>query len=186
MTETRKTYGTGAERSVLDTERFDLVSPIALRRLAATYAEGAAKYSDHNWRKGFPVSSLLNHVLAHLANYQQGVSPDNEDELAHAAWGLFALMEQEVTHPELDDRWQFVAVASPHAVLMAEAGTWSPAGAEAFDGAAARCSVIHVTHTDWKKPARCIHSEGHSGRHQCEAGGIGEIGPYFKRGGQRT
>lgn len=123
----RKTYDSGAERDSLDEVRYDLISPIALRRLAATYAEGARKYSDHNWRKGFPVSSLLNHVLAHLNAYlaredSPGISLRGsvaemreqlaavgfpEDHLAHAAWGLFAIMEQEETHPELDDRWVF-------------------------------------------------------------------------------
>jgi hypothetical protein len=104
---TRQTYETGAERDQLDDVRYDLISPIALRRLAKTYAEGAAKYSDHNWRKGFPVSSLLNHVISHIIDYLEGGNYPYEDDLAHAAWGLFAIMEQQDTHPELDDRWDF-------------------------------------------------------------------------------
>lgn len=104
--EESKQYESGAVRSKLEDERYDLISPYALRRIALTYGEGAKKYSDHNWRKGFPVSSLLNHVLKHLNAYMAGrASP--EDELAHAAWGLMAIMEQEVTHPELDDRFPF-------------------------------------------------------------------------------
>lgn len=105
-TEERKTYDSGAERSKLDDVRFDLISPHALRRIAKTYAEGAKKYSDHNWRKGFPVSSLLNHVLSHITNYMER-RDTGEDELAHAAWGIMAIIEQEYTHPELDDRYQF-------------------------------------------------------------------------------
>lgn len=103
---TRQTYETGAERDKLDDVRYDLISPFGLCRLAETYAEGAKKYSDHNWRNGFPVSSLINHVLNHIVTYLAGAESE-EDHLAHAAWGLFALMEQEATHPELDDRWDF-------------------------------------------------------------------------------
>lgn len=96
-----KTFESGAQRQSLDEVRHDLISPYGLRRLAMTYAEGAAKYNDHNWRQGMPFSSLLNHVLNHINEYLNGER--GEDHLAHAAWGLFAVMEQEVTHPEQDD-----------------------------------------------------------------------------------
>jgi hypothetical protein len=81
--------------------RFDLVSPIALQRVAQTYGEGAAKYDDHNWRKGMPFSSTLNHALAHIIAYMGG--DKSEDHLAHAAWNLFALMHFEATRPEMND-----------------------------------------------------------------------------------
>lgn len=95
-------YATGAVRSS-DAEgtRYDLISPIGLRRLAETYAEGAAKYGDHNWLKGFPASSLLNHLEKHINDWKAGVGA--EDHLAHAAWGLFALMHFEETRPDLFD-----------------------------------------------------------------------------------
>lgn len=82
--------------------RFDLISPVALQRLAKTYGEGAAKYDDHNWRKGFPFSVVINHGLAHIVAYIQG--DNSEDHLAHAAWNIFALMHLEATMPHLDDR----------------------------------------------------------------------------------
>ncbi len=94
-------FDSGAVRAKLDDVRFDLISPQALRRLAATYAEGATKYGDNNWRKGMEFSNLLNHVIDHIYQYIAGA--DGEDHLAHAAWGLFALMEQEETQPNLND-----------------------------------------------------------------------------------
>lgn len=93
---------TGAIRSRdADHVRFDLISPIALQKLAETYAEGAAKYGDHNWRRGFPFSDTINHVLQHINLWLMG--DRSEPHLAHAAWGLFTLMEFEDTRPELDD-----------------------------------------------------------------------------------
>ena len=73
--------------------RFDLISPIGLRRLAETMAEGSAKYGDHNWEKGIPVQNLLNHALAHIYEYLGG--DRSEDHLAHASFGLFAVMHFE-------------------------------------------------------------------------------------------
>lgn len=74
---------------------------LGLWRVAETYAEGAKKYSDHNWRKGMPFSQTLNHVIKHIVQWAGG--DESEDHLAHAAWGLMAVMEFEFTHPELDD-----------------------------------------------------------------------------------
>jgi hypothetical protein len=102
MTEEIRQFDTGAVRSAdADAERYDLISPVGLRRLAETYAEGAKKYNDHNWLKGFPQSTVLNHALRHLRLYIQGDA--TEDHLAHAAWNLFAAMEFEETRPDLMD-----------------------------------------------------------------------------------
>ena len=100
-----ETFPTGSQRSKLDDVRFDLVSPFALQRLAATYAEGARKFGDNNWRKGQPFSAVLNHILNHITLYLAG--DKGTDHLAHAAWGLFALMEQEETKPEMNDLFDF-------------------------------------------------------------------------------
>ena len=97
-------FKSGATRAKLDNVRYDLISPQALSRLAATYAEGAGKYGDNNFRKGMEFSNVLNHVLEHIMIYLQGEEGEPpEDHLAHAAWGLFTLMEQEETRPELND-----------------------------------------------------------------------------------
>ena len=113
MAEDKHKFNSGAVRSKLDNVRFDLISPQALRRLAATYAEGAKKYGDNNFRKGMEFSNVLNHVLTHIFDYLAGEDKELnhpmyegievEDHLAHACWGLMTLMEQEDTHPELND-----------------------------------------------------------------------------------
>lgn len=99
-----KVFASGAVRSSdADNERFDLVSHVGIRRLAETCAEGAKKYTPHNWRKGMPMSEMLNHAIRHLYLYLGG--DRSEDHLAHAAWNLFATMEFEETRPDLDDLW---------------------------------------------------------------------------------
>jgi len=97
-----KRFETGAVRSRdADMVRFDLITPIGLRRLAETYAEGAAKYGANNWLKGIPSSDLFNHAVRHMYMWLSGDT--SEDHLAHAAWNIFAIMHFEETRPELID-----------------------------------------------------------------------------------
>lgn len=94
-------FETGAVRSSDKANvRYDLISPIGMRRLAETMEEGRQKYGYFNWERGMPIGDILNHAIAHIYAYLQG-KPTGEDDLAHAAWNLFAAMHMEETHPEL-------------------------------------------------------------------------------------
>lgn len=95
-------FATGAVRSsdALNT-RYDLISPIGLRRLAETYAEGAAKYHEKNWELGLPIGDILNHAIRHIFFYLSG--DRTEDHLSHASWNLFAAMHSEESWPHLND-----------------------------------------------------------------------------------
>lgn len=106
----RQTFATGSERQALIEVRYDLISPIALKRLAQTYAEGARKYTDRNWEKGQPFGVLLNHARDHINDFiaqqldlgeELGIS--REDHLSHAVWNLFAIMHFQTTKPEMND-----------------------------------------------------------------------------------
>jgi Domain of unknown function (DUF5664) len=100
-----RVHATGARRSNdADDVRYDLISPIALERVAQTYDKGAKKYGEHNWLRGFPISDLLNHAIRHQYLYLSG--DRSEDHLAHAAWGLFAAIHSEVAWPHLN--WQLL------------------------------------------------------------------------------
>lgn len=87
-------YESGASRSA-DAEgaRYDLIPPLALRRLAERYAMGAKTHGDRNWEAGFPEGVVMNHLLTHIELYRAGDRSD--DHLAAAAWGLFAEMHFE-------------------------------------------------------------------------------------------
>jgi hypothetical protein len=94
-------FSTGAVRSSeAEGTRYDLISPIGLRRVAETCHEGAVKYTDFNWEKGMPVSDLLNHVIKHIYQYMSG--DRSEDHLGHAAWGMLASCHSEELWPELN------------------------------------------------------------------------------------
>lgn len=95
-------FPTGAQRSGdAEFERYDLITPIGLRRLAETYAEGAARHGERNWELGMPASALINHSLRHINLWMDG--DDNEDHLAHASWNLLGAMHFEETRPDLID-----------------------------------------------------------------------------------
>jgi len=95
-------FATGAVRSTdAEGERWDLITPIGLRRLAQTCAEGAAKYGEYNWQKGIPASVMLNHAIRHLYLYLAGDT--NEDHLAHAAWNILGVCHFEEVMPEMID-----------------------------------------------------------------------------------
>ncbi len=100
MSELHK-FETGAVRSTdSDDFAYELISPIGLRRLAATCQEGASKYSPYNWEAGMPVANLLRHAIDHIYKYLGG--DRSEDHLSHAGWGLFGAMHSEEMWPELN------------------------------------------------------------------------------------
>ncbi len=87
------TFETGATRSKIAPARYDLISPVGLRRLAETYAEGAEIHGDRNWENGLPIDDCINRSIRHIYLYLEGNK--EEDHLAHAAWNLFASMHFE-------------------------------------------------------------------------------------------
>jgi len=98
----RRTFATGAVRSTdADGTRFDLITPIGLRRLAETCAEGAWKYGPYNWQKGIPASEMLNHAIRHIYLWLQGDA--EEDHLAHAAWNILGVCHFEEVMPQMID-----------------------------------------------------------------------------------
>ena len=70
---------------------------------------GKAKYSAHNWRKGFSYTETLSSAQRHLAEWQEGEGTDRESglsHLAHAACNLLFLIEFELTNTGTDDRYK--------------------------------------------------------------------------------
>lgn len=97
-----KKFKSGAVRGREDSiARFDLITPVGLRRLAETYGEGAIKYSDENWLKGIDCKNLMNHAMTHINKYLAGDT--SEDHLAHASWNLFAIMHNEERIPKMQN-----------------------------------------------------------------------------------
>lgn len=117
----RRDFSTGARRDVRTGKgRYDLISPVAMRReyqlLRAGAAQlspvamrrecqllerGAIKYGDRNWEKGMPISVFIDSGLRHIFNYLDGEM--TEDHLSAGRWNLGCAMHMEEKHPELQD-----------------------------------------------------------------------------------
>jgi len=98
----REAFESGMVRDIREGKgRYDLISPIALRRLAIVYEKGAVKYEDRNWEKGAPMSRFMDSALRHLNQYKEGKR--DEDHIAQACWNLFAMLHFDEVKPELND-----------------------------------------------------------------------------------
>ena len=73
--------------------RYDLVSPIATRKLAEHTAKGALKYEERNWEKGCPISISINSAKRHLDMYHEG--DRSEDHLTAAMWQCMTAVHTE-------------------------------------------------------------------------------------------
>lgn len=90
----RSEFSTGAVRDTPDGKgRFDLISPIALKRLAQLYERGAKKYGARNWEKGIPLWRYLDSAERHLNDFKTGDRV--EDHLSAVAWNMFCYVHTE-------------------------------------------------------------------------------------------
>jgi len=97
--DTPRTFASGSVRDAREGKgRFDLVSPIAMKRLAQHYENGAKKYQDRNWEKGQPVMSYLDSAERHLNTLKEmklkGL-PLDEDHLSAIMWNIGAIIHVE-------------------------------------------------------------------------------------------
>ncbi|MDE2021053.1 MAG: hypothetical protein KGJ13_12010 [Patescibacteria group bacterium] len=101
MSEDYVTYPSGAKGSK-DAEglRYDLISGIALERLAKVSHEGAERYGDRDWEKGISARTCVSRAIRHLSKYCDGDT--TEDHLGHAFWRIMAAIHSEKAWPELN------------------------------------------------------------------------------------
>jgi hypothetical protein len=86
---TREEFDTGSRRDSREGKgRYDLLSPLAVARIAGVLERGAAKYGDRNWEKGQPLSRYLDSALRHT--FQVLAGDKDEDHAAQAVWNLMA------------------------------------------------------------------------------------------------
>jgi hypothetical protein len=90
--------------------RMELLSAVALKKIAEVMSFGAHKYEDHNWRKGFKWSRLYGAALRHTLAHMDGEDKDPEtglSHLAHAGCCIMFLLEHEARGLGEDDRFVF-------------------------------------------------------------------------------
>lgn len=73
--------------------RYDLITPIGLKRLALHYENGAKKYSERNWEKGMPLSWFIDSAIRHIYSYLSG--DRSEDNWAAVAWNALGFIHME-------------------------------------------------------------------------------------------
>jgi len=87
----------GKNRAVRDVStgkgRYDLISPIAMQRLADHYENGATKYDPRNWEKGMPLSVFLDSMERHMTKFREGHR--EEDHMSAVGWNAFGLIHTE-------------------------------------------------------------------------------------------
>lgn len=90
----RQSFSTGSVRdSRTGKGRFDLISPIALKRLAQHYENGSIKYGDRNWECGQPLSRYIDSLIRHAYCLLEGKK--DEDHASAIAWNAMAYVHTE-------------------------------------------------------------------------------------------
>ena len=90
----RQEFGTGAVRDTQENKgRYDLISPIALKRLALILQKGMTKYGARNWEKGMPLSRYMDSALRHLNQKLEGNV--DEDHVSQAMFNIMAFIHTE-------------------------------------------------------------------------------------------
>ena len=104
----RQEFKTGSVRDTRDGKgRYDLISPIALKRLAKHFENGAKKYGDRNWEKGQNLSRYIDSLIRHAYCLLEGKR--DEDHASAIAWNAMAyihteeMIERELLPKELND-----------------------------------------------------------------------------------
>ncbi len=108
--EVRSVSSTGGEKGVKP-QRYSLVPTQAVALIAEHFAKGAAKYADHNWRKGYEWSKSYDALQRHLAAFWSGEDVDAETgshHLAAAGFHVLALLTytHEDKYAQFDDRYK--------------------------------------------------------------------------------
>lgn len=122
--EVRVTSSTGGAKGQKP-QRMDLLPWASILKISEVFGFGAAKYADHNWRKGYAWSLNFAAAMRHMAYFWEGedldLCPEDCEEektgdrtcknhsglphLAHAAWHMLCMLENMDKRPEYDDRY---------------------------------------------------------------------------------
>ncbi len=118
---------TGAEKET-NAIRMDLIPPPFLWELGRVYGLGAAKYDDHNWRRGYKWSNSIAALKRHLERWIDGEEFDElgTHHLAHVGWHAATLYTFIQEHPELDDRFKRPD-RQPEVAASSDSGSPQPA-----------------------------------------------------------
>lgn len=87
--------------------RLSLIPKSALWALGGALTYGEKHYGTHNWRKGIPVSVLLDAAMRHIVQFANGEDIDEKSQnhhLGNAMANLAMAVEMTNIKPNMDDR----------------------------------------------------------------------------------
>lgn len=91
----RQEFNTGSVRDTNEGKpRFELITPLALYRLAMHYTNGAKKYGDDNWTKGQPLRRYIESLERHLWCVKMGFT--DEDHESAVVWNAIAYIHTKI------------------------------------------------------------------------------------------
>jgi hypothetical protein len=102
-------------------ERFSLLPFDALDEVIRAYNYGAAKYADHNWRRGYKWSLSFDALMRHATAWWEGEDKDPESglsHLAHAGWHCLCLIWFQLNAKGTDDRYATAQAAGGQEVFI--------------------------------------------------------------------
>jgi hypothetical protein len=71
-------------------ERYDMISPMFLKRVSVHYQLGGINYGDRNWEKGMPIMVTWDSATRHLTDWLR--KEPTEDHLAAFGWNVMSTM----------------------------------------------------------------------------------------------
>lgn len=90
----RREFASGAKRDrPVGKGRYDLLPPVAIKRLAKVLEGGAIKYEARNYEKGMPLCQFIDSALRHIFQYLEGMR--DEDHMGQAFWNIMAFIHTE-------------------------------------------------------------------------------------------
>ena len=103
-----RTYESGAIRDRGDKLRWDLMPYDALTEVVAVLTEGAKKYGDRNWEKGFPWTDTFASMMRHITQWMIGENIDESGRhhMAHVAANALFLLTFYLRNTGTDDRFK--------------------------------------------------------------------------------
>ena len=94
FTEVNENFASGMKRGSAEGKgAYELISPLAMRRLAKLLQYGATNYGSRNWELGSQQSRIMQSAIRHLMNHLEGMR--DEDHLAAALFNVQALIHQD-------------------------------------------------------------------------------------------
>ena len=72
--------------------RYDLISPLAIERLARVLEQGAMSHGERNWERGLPMTRTLDSALRHINKYMSGEIIDRDSGLPTLSHALVNLV----------------------------------------------------------------------------------------------